>query len=93
MTVAATATKSGHVAIIVHLAGAATVEGVVCNLAGRTVAALPACALPEGRSTLFWNSRATSGLAAPAGTYLLRLKARGSDGGQTQSVASVSLRR
>jgi hypothetical protein len=75
------------------LASAANVTATVVNVAGRPIRAIVADKpLEAGVQTLVWDRRAESGLAAPAGLYLIRLTARSADGGQSNALATVVLR-
>ncbi|MEI6502966.1 MAG: FlgD immunoglobulin-like domain containing protein, partial [Armatimonadota bacterium] len=93
LTAAANSVAGGVSQITVTLTSAAAVQVSVLNLAGKEVAVLPTANLSEGVSTLLWSGRATSGTKAPAGRYLVRVTARGEDGGQRQALASLSLAR
>jgi hypothetical protein len=42
--------------------------------------------------TLLWDRKAESGLAVPAGLYLIRVTARDAAGGQSTALATVALR-
>lgn len=91
-TVTAAAMPSGLVALTVNLSAAAEAQVEICNLAGRTVAQLAPRALQAGISTLSWNGRSATGLAVPAGTYLVKLSLRGASGATTSAVAPLQMR-
>jgi predicted outer membrane repeat protein len=75
------------------LAGAANVTATVLNVAGRPIKTLVAeKSLGAGLQTLLWDRRAETGLSAPAGLYLIRVKARDARGGQSTALAVVALR-
>lgn len=78
--------------ITITLSATADVEVTIANLAGRTVAVLPARRLPGGISTLLWNGRSAAGTKVPAGRYLARVVARGPGGVQAQACAAVQVR-
>ncbi|MEN6403091.1 MAG: M6 family metalloprotease domain-containing protein [Armatimonadia bacterium] len=92
VTVAAVPTAMGA-QVTVNLSDAARVRTVICNIAGRVVAELSEKDLPAGVSSLVWNGRSNSGSKVPAGTYLVRVEARGSDGQQTSALTPLQLRR
>jgi sugar lactone lactonase YvrE len=75
------------------LSDAAEVTVSVLNVAGRPVRTLASGRpLEAGLQTLVWDRRADSGLAVPAGLYLIRVTARSADGAQGSALATVSLR-
>ena len=75
------------------LAGAATVEARVMNIAGRPVRTLcRAKELQAGGNTLLWDARSDNGLRAPGGVYLVEVIARGEDGGQARALGQVRVR-
>ena len=75
------------------LAGPATVEARVMNLAGRPVKTLcRAKELQAGGNTLLWDATSDNGLAAPGGVYLVEVLARGEDGGQARALGQVRVR-
>lgn len=91
VSVAAAPTAVGA-QVTVNLSSAATVRTVICNIAGRIVAELPQQDLPAGLTSLLWNGKGNSGTRVPAGTYLVRVQARGADGTQTAALGSLQLR-
>jgi hypothetical protein len=75
------------------LASAAKVTATVINVSGRPVRTIVADRpLEAGMQTLLWDRRADTGLAVPAGLYLVRLTTRTEEGGQSSAVATVRLR-
>jgi hypothetical protein len=75
------------------LANAASVTATVVNIAGRPVRTIAAdTPLGAGMQTLLWDRKAESGLAVPAGLYLIRVTARDAAGGQSTALATVALR-
>ncbi|MBM3474120.1 MAG: hypothetical protein FJX75_12695 [Armatimonadetes bacterium] len=75
------------------LSGAANVTATIVNVAGRPIKTIVADKpLEAGLQTLLWDRRADSGLAVPAGLYLIRVTARTGDGGQVEALAAVNLR-
>jgi hypothetical protein len=93
VTTTASATRGGLAAITVNLSAAASVQVQVLNIAGRPVALLPEQSLTQGLSTLNWNGMTTLGTKAPAGTYLVRVTARGAEGTQSQALTTLNLQR
>ncbi|MEN6643731.1 MAG: Ig-like domain-containing protein, partial [Armatimonadia bacterium] len=91
VTVAAARTAAGA-QVTVSLSSAATVRAVITNIAGRIVAELPEQDLPAGVSSLLWNGQSRSGTRVPAGTYLVKVQARGADGTQTSALGPLQLR-
>jgi C1A family cysteine protease len=90
--VAALQTPAGA-QVTFSLSAAANVTAIVVNVAGRPIAALAVDRpLEAGLQTLVWDGKADSGLAAPAGLYLIRLTARGAGGGESTALGTVSLR-
>ncbi|MBM3472647.1 MAG: hypothetical protein FJX75_05175 [Armatimonadetes bacterium] len=74
------------------LAGAANVTATVVNAAGRPIRTIIADRpLGAGLQTLVWDGKAESGLASPAGLYLIRVTAKSADGGQSTALATVGL--
>ncbi|MEN6642666.1 MAG: right-handed parallel beta-helix repeat-containing protein, partial [Armatimonadia bacterium] len=76
VSVAAAPTAAGA-QVTVNLSSAATVRTVICNIAGRVVAELGERDLPAGLTSLAWNGKGGSGTRVPAGTYLVRVEAKG----------------
>jgi len=91
VTVAAAPTAGGA-ELTVNLTSAATVRTVISNIAGRPVAELPERDLPAGVSSLLWNGKSNGGSKAPAGTYLVRVVATGSEGTQATAIAPLQVR-
>jgi len=81
------------VGVTYSLSAAAQVQAVVLNLAGRTIAEIPAGRQDEGVQTLHWNGRNAAGSLVPAGVYLVRIEARSEEGAAAQAVTPVNLRR
>jgi len=79
-TATAGANRNGTAALTVSLTAAACIQVTVRNLAGRVVSVLPEQSLLAGMSTLLWNGRSARGTVVPAGTYVLEVLARGTDG-------------
>lgn len=93
VTATAIPTASGVAQITVNLTADASVQVSILNVAGREVATLPEQSLEAGVSSLLWNGRSSLGTKAPSGRYLVRVTARGEDGGQAQALAGLSLSR
>ena len=89
MQAAAVPTKGDLTQITVNLTSAANVSAVITNLAGRTVAVLPAQDLEAGLNTLLWNGRISTGAKAPSGQYLVRLQATDGDGNCASCLTSL----
>ncbi|MEN6641040.1 MAG: Ig-like domain-containing protein, partial [Armatimonadia bacterium] len=92
VTVAAAPTATGA-QLTVNLSSAATVRTIICNIAGRVVAELPEQNLPSGVSSLLWNGKSATGSKVPAGSYLVKVMARGEGGTQTCAITPLALRR
>jgi len=91
-SVAAVPTAAGA-QLTFSLAGAADVTATVVNLAGRPVKTIAADQpLEAGLQTLMWDGKADTGIAVPAGLYLIRVVARDADGGQSTALATVAVR-
>ncbi|MEN6547906.1 MAG: FlgD immunoglobulin-like domain containing protein, partial [Armatimonadia bacterium] len=91
VSVAAAPTAAGA-QVTVNLSAAATVRTVICNIAGRVVAELAERELPAGVNSLVWNGRGNGGSKVPAGTYLVKVEAKGAEGTQTTAVTSLQIR-
>jgi serine protease len=93
LTALAAVPTSAGAQITFNLAAAADVTATITNVAGRPVRVLAQDRpLQAGLQTLLWDRRADSGLAAPAGIYLIRVVARSPEGGQSSALASLSVR-
>ncbi len=91
---AAISTKAGGAEIAFSLSAPADVTVTVLNIAGRPVATvLRDQAADAGTQRVVWSGRASQGPAAPDGTYVVRIVARGQDGAHAQAIASLNLRR
>ena len=91
VSVAAAPTAAGA-QVTVNLSSAATVRTLIWNIAGRVVAELAERDLPAGVNSLLWNGRGNSGSKVPAGTYLVKVVAKGAEGTQTTAVTSLQIR-
>ena len=91
--VAAAQTAGGGAQLCVNVSRATTVQVTILNLAGRTVASLPAEDLPAGMNALLWNGRGTTGAKVPAGSYMARLTARDAQGAQAQTLVALAVGR
>lgn len=89
LTANAVSTAAGA-AITLSLPTSAAVQVTILNLAGRTIATLPAQNLPAGTSTLAWNGRSAAGTLAPRGQYLLRVIATGDNGTRTSATSGLT---
>jgi hypothetical protein len=81
------------VALTYSLSAPAEVQAVIYNLAGRIIATVPEQRQDQGVQSLRWNGRNTTGSLAPAGVYLVQVRACAEDGSVAQSVTSLVLRR
>jgi hypothetical protein len=92
LALSALATPTGRgVQVVMTLSGPAEVGVDLLNVAGRIVGGLAPRRLGPGTSTLAWAPRAANGAPLPAGTYLVRVRARGEGGQRTQALAPVHL--
>jgi hypothetical protein len=88
---AAQATPRGA-EIVFSLSAPAAVTVEVLNLAGRPVAVVTRDAATEaGLQRLAWTGQTAHGTAAPAGQYLVRMRARNADGQQATALAALRL--
>ena len=85
---AATPTASGA-QITLNLASAAEVAVSIRNAAGREIAFLRPGSLEAGLHSLLWNGRSRAGTRVPAGTYLLQVTAKTSDGAACAALTSL----
>jgi hypothetical protein len=88
----AAAPAAGGAHLTISLSAQALVRVTVTNVAGRLVAELPERDLPAGVSSLLWNGKSLTGTQVPAGRYLVRVEARGSDGASVSAMAPLNLR-
>jgi len=79
--------------ILFTLSAPAEVSIEVLNVAGRRVTSLPTSFCPAGLQRVPWSGLTAAGTAAPAGTYLVRITARGDGGGESGGLARLSLGR
>ncbi len=85
---------SGGAEIAFTLSAPAEVAIRILNVAGRPVATVARdrdC--DPGLQRLVWGGRSDQGTAAPAGVYLVQIKARNDEGQQVQSVCTLRLAR
>jgi hypothetical protein len=94
LTGATASSKAGGVAISYTLSRDAQVTAEVRNVAGLVVAR-PVIAKPvtAGQNVDLWDARGQTGLAVPAGKYLVKLTALSDDGQQTSALVAVNIRR
>jgi hypothetical protein len=74
------------------LSAPANVTVDILNLAGRLVRSLPAGDQQSGLTTALWDGVSATGTLAPAGTYLVRLRALAADGQAVSAVQTLRLR-
>jgi hypothetical protein len=87
-------TSAGGAEIALTLSADASVSVEILNIAGRPVRSLMRDRqVSQGVNRLPWDGRAGSGLAVPAGVYVVRTTARADGGDQAVSVSTVTLRR
>ena len=80
--------------IVFALSAPASVQAEVLNIAGRPVKLItPGTELTAGTQTMLWTGGTDAGLRAPNGRYLVRITARGSDGTESQALATVLVQR
>jgi len=93
--VTATRTRGGVFHITFHLTAPAAVTAEVLNASGKPVAQLNPFGgrAVEGTQSLTWRGTDDSGIALPAGAYLLQLRATDEDGRQTRVNIPVVLTR
>ena len=82
---------TGTVQIGFTLSSAATYEVRVLGVDGRPVATVASRAANAGDVNLVWGGRDGGGRAVPAGTYLLQVKAVGSDGDVVRVIQPFSM--
>jgi hypothetical protein len=93
LTSLAAVPTGGGAQLTFSLSSAANVTATVLNVAGRPIRTIVADRpLDAGLQTLLWDRRAGTGLAVPAGLYLIRVTVRDAEGGQTTALATVALR-
>lgn len=91
-SVAAAPTPAGA-QVTFSLTEAAEVTATVLNVAGRPVKViLSGRDMEAGLQTVLWDCKADSGLAVPAGMYLVRVTARNKAGGESSAIAVVRVR-
>jgi hypothetical protein len=84
---------AGGAEIVFSLSAPARVTVSVLNIAGRPVRTLAVDKpLAGGLQALLWDGRTDAGLAAPAGTYLVRVAARDERGGESRALATLAKR-
>jgi len=85
-SVTATRTRGGAFHITFHLTAPAAVTAEVLNASGKPVAQLNPFGgrAVEGTQSMIWRGTDDSGIALPAGAYLLQLRATDEDGRQTR---------
>lgn len=75
--------------IAYSLSTAADIQLCVRNIAGRSIARVGVGEREAGFQMETWNGLSASGLAAPAGLYLVEIRARAEGGHQVRAVAPV----
>ncbi|MHB8997484.1 MAG: FlgD immunoglobulin-like domain containing protein [Armatimonadota bacterium] len=86
--------KTGSMAMTYNLSASAEVTARVLNIAGRPVRVLQAGNLQAaGTNMMLWNYSDQTGKKVPAGTYLLKLTARGDDGREVQALQTLAVQR
>ena len=81
----------GGIDVVFSLSAPAEVSGEVLNLSGRVVARLRSATMSAGPCSMRWNGLNTSGARAPAGRYLIRLRARTADGQEANALTQGRL--
>jgi Tol biopolymer transport system component len=91
---AAVPTGGGGVQVTFALSDPATVSADVLNVVGRVVGTISRGRdLDAGVRTLVWSGRTATGVCAPSGTYVIRLRCRGAGGTESCHLATVPIRR
>ncbi len=89
-----TAATEGRAQIMYTLSQDASVDVEVLNIAGVTVRRVVTDRAQEaGPRQVTWDGRNTSGTKAPAGRYIIRIRARTDDGQQVSAIRSLQLER
>ncbi|MCS7208401.1 MAG: S8 family serine peptidase [Fimbriimonadales bacterium] len=78
--VSITQTRGDQFTIQYALSGDATVQVLIQDAGGRTLARLPSGARSAGVGTAAWNGRTDTGIAVPPGTYQVQIIATGEEG-------------
>lgn len=85
---------SGGASIVFALSAPATVDVEVLNIAGRRVRVVAAGRqMGAGPCSIAWNGTNASGAPVPAGTYIVRVRARTAQGQQVTSLVTLRLQR
>lgn len=93
-SLSAVASRAGGAQVSFTLSAPADCTVRLLNIAGRTIRVLrQAAPMPAGTSQLVWDGRSDAGLAVPNGTYLVQVDAVADDGGRTQAVRTLAIRR
>ncbi|MCX7992636.1 MAG: hypothetical protein N2651_03085, partial [Fimbriimonadales bacterium] len=79
-SVAVTQTRGNQYSVQYALSGDATVQVIVQDATGKTIARLQNGTRSAGVSTATWNGRTDTGVAVPPGTYQLQIVATGEEG-------------
>ncbi len=89
-----TPTRQGGAEVRFTLTADANCDVEVLNVAGRVVRRLASSKdYAAGQQVIPWNGRNESGLAAPNGLYLIRVRARSSAGSTTNALSRATLMR
>jgi len=87
-------TGGGAVQVTFALCNPTRVAADVLNVAGRIVGTISRGRdLDAGVRTPLWSGRAASGLSAPNGMYIIRLRCRGAEGTESCHLTTVLVRR
>ncbi len=88
------ATTGGRTEVVYNLTADASVDVAVLNIAGRVVRrVLTGREQAAGPQQVAWDGRNHRGAPAPAGTYLVRVRARAASGQQVTAVRALQLER
>jgi len=86
--------RAGGAQVAFTLSARAVVDVEVLNLAGRPVAkAVTGRACEAGMNTVLWSGMSAAGVRVPAGTYLVRVAARTTEGAKAQALATLRIER
>jgi flagellar hook assembly protein FlgD len=91
--VSVTQTRGNQFAIQYALNGEASVQVLVQDATGKTVARLQSGTRTAGVGTATWNGRTDTGIAVPPGTYQVQIIATGDEGEVARAVRPLVVAR
>ena len=93
-SLSATPARDGGAEVRFVLTSSASCDVEVMNLAGRPVRRVGTGRVYEaGQQVISWNGRNDNGLTVPSGRYLVRVRARSTDGQTAQGLSALSVTR